>query len=124
MREDQYSIACLIAGIMSCVLCCVCLGFPLGIVGIILFILSGGHGHGVDEKAGFGLALSILGILLSVIMVIFIAISSLGRLHGEDNNRGYYNYDIPDYYDDYDNDEGEYYYDYDEDFIDENDDFL
>ena len=36
MNEEQYSVACLIVGILSCVLCCMCFGLPLGIVGIVL----------------------------------------------------------------------------------------
>ena len=48
MNEEQYSIACLIVGILSCVLCCMCFGLPLGIVGIVLFVLSTRNGHGID----------------------------------------------------------------------------
>ena len=39
MNEEQYSIACLIVGILSCVLCCMCFGLPLGL-SILGFILS------------------------------------------------------------------------------------
>lgn len=74
MNEEQYSVACLIVGIMSCVLCCMCFGIPLGIIGIVLFILSIRNGRGVDVKAGIGLALSILGFILSIIAAFAILI--------------------------------------------------
>ena len=62
MNEEQYSIACLIVGILSCVLCCMCFGLPLGIVGIVLFVLSTRNGHGIDVKAAYGMDIgSILG---------------------------------------------------------------
>ena len=87
MNEEQYSVACLIVGILSCVLCCMCLGLPLGIVGIVLFVLSTRNGHGIDVKAGVGLALSILGVILSIAMVFIIII---GLLFSDDN--GYSSY--------------------------------
>ena len=87
MNEEQYSVACLIVGILSCVLCCMCLGLPLGIVGIVLFVFSTRNGHGIDVKGGVGLALSILGVILSIVMVFIIII---GWLFSEDN--GYSSY--------------------------------
>ena len=71
MKGEGYSIACLICGILSCVLCCICIGFPLGIAGIVLFILSAGNSLELDIKAVFGLVLSIIGIILSIIVLIF-----------------------------------------------------
>ena len=67
--EKQYSVACLIVGILSCVLCCMCLGFPLGIAGVVLFILSTRNGNRTETKAAVGLALSIVGFILSIITV-------------------------------------------------------
>lgn len=74
MKGEGYSIACLICGILSCVLCCICIGFPLGIAGIVLFILSASNSLELDIKAVFGLALSITGIILSIIILVFFII--------------------------------------------------
>lgn len=104
MREEKMATACLIVGIMSSVLCCACLGFPLGVAGIVLFVLSIGKDNRISEKAGFGLALSILGIILSIIMAIFIIKLNLMTINSEsyDNykyNNPYEYYDHDDYYD-------------------------
>ena len=68
--EKQYSVACLIVGILSCVLCCMCVGFPLGIAGVVLFVLSTRNGNEADAKAIIGLILSIIGFILSIIHLI------------------------------------------------------
>lgn len=78
--EKQYSVACLIVGILSCVLCCMCIGFPLGIAGVVLFVLSTRNGNGADAKAVIGLILSIIGFILSLISAVFIIIE-IGRAH-------------------------------------------
>ena len=87
MNEEQYSVACLIVGILSCVLCCMCFGLPLGIVGIVLFVLSTRNGHGIDAKAGIGLALSILGFILSIVAAI---VRFLGIRFSDDNSYSSY----------------------------------
>jgi lipoprotein len=119
MKEEQYSVACLIVGILSCVLCCMCLGIPLGIAGVVLFILSMGNGHGVDTKAGFGLALSIAGFILSVVTIILFILFMLGMTDTD------YRYDDNwyDHFSDYGNslDFGDYYnlpfeFDFDDNF--------
>ena len=125
MNEEQYSVACLIVGILSCVLCCMCLGLPLGIVGIVLFVLSTRNGHGIDVKAGVGLALSILGVILSIVMVFIIII---GWLFSDDNgyssyrdNRNPFEYFIEEYGDSLEFDDSDeyqnlpYYFDENED---------
>lgn len=71
MNEEQYSVACLIVGILSCVLCCMCFGLPLGIV----------------AKAGIGLALSILGFILSIVAAIVIF---LGLIFSDDSSYSSY----------------------------------
>ena len=119
MKEEQYSLACLIVGILSCVLCCMCLGIPLGIAGVVLFILSMGNGPGVDAKAGFGLALSIAGFILSVVTIILFILFMLGMTDTD------YRYDDNwyDHFSDYGNslDYGDYYnlpfkFDFDDNF--------
>lgn len=125
MNEEQYSVACLIVGILSCVLCCMCLGLPLGIVGIVLFVLSTRNGQGIDVKAGVGLALSILGVILSIVMVFIIII---GWLFSDDNgyssyrdNRNPFEYFIEEYGDSLEFDDSDeyqnlpYYFDENED---------
>ena len=109
MKEEQFSLACLIVGIMSCVLCCICLGLPLGIVGVVLFILSTGGGNGVNSTAALGLALSIVGFILSAISAVFIIIAIL---NSPDTDINYYNHDSVFDYFDYDNDS----LDYDDDY--------
>lgn len=107
--EKQYSVACLIVGILSCVLCCMCVGFPLGIAGVILFVLSTRNGNGADVKAVIGLILSIIGFILSLISAVFIIIAVL---NSSDSGRNYYNHDSVFDYFDYDNDS----LDYDDDY--------
>lgn len=97
MREEKFSTACLIVGIISCVMCCMCLGFPIGIVGIVLFVLSTGNGHGINIKAGFGLALSIVGVMLSTLALIFFILTNI---QGIRDRFDYYPYDYYDNYDD------------------------
>lgn len=117
MREEKFSTACLIVGIMSSLLCCLCLGFPLGIAGIVLFALSADNGHGINTKAGFGLALSILGMMLSAIVLISFIVVNIQR----DRGGLYYDSYPYDYYDSYDNFD-DYYDNYDYDLpIDGND---
>lgn len=125
MNEEQYSIACLIVGILSCVLCCMCFGLPLGIVGIVLFVLSTRNGHGIDVKAGIGLALSILGFILSIVVAFVILIGWLssydsGYSSYRDNSNPF-EYFIEEYGDSLDYDDSDdyqnlpYYFDEDED---------
>ena len=107
--EKQYSVACLIVGILSCVLCCMCLGFPLGIAGVVLFILSTRNGNGTETKAAVGLALSIVGFILSIITAIYLAAYIMDSY---DSDYRYYDNDsIFDYFD-YDNYSLDYYNDY------------
>ena len=108
--EKQYSVACLIVGILSCVLCCMCLGFPLGIAGVVLFILSTRNGNGTETKAAVGLALSIVGFILSIITAIYLAAYIMGSYS---DYRYYDNDSIFDYFD-YDNDSHSLPYKYDE----------
>ena len=102
-----------------------CLGLPLGIVGIVLFVLSTRNGHGIDVKAGVGLALSILGVILSIAMVFIIII---GLLFSDDNgyssyrdNSNPFEYFIEEYGDSLDYDDSDdyqnlpYYFDENED---------
>ena len=107
--EKQYSVACLIVGILSCVLCCMCVGFPLGIAGVVLFVLSTRNGNEADAKAVIGLILSIIGFILSIISAVFIIIAIL---NSPDTDRNYYNHDSVFDYFDYDNDS----LDYDDDY--------
>jgi len=107
--EKQYSVACLIVGILSCVLCCMCVGFPLGIAGVVLFVLSTRNGNEADAKAVIGLILSIVGFILSAISAVFIIIAIL---NSPDTDRNYYNHDSVFDYFDYDNDS----LDYDDDY--------
>ena len=107
--EKQYSVACLIAGILSCVLCCMCLGFPLGIAGVVLFILSTRNGNGTETKAAVGLALSIVGFILSIITAIYLVAYIMDSYYSD-----YRYYDNDSIFDDfdYDNDSLDYYNDY------------
>ena len=122
MKEEQYSLACLIVGILSCLLCCMCFGLPLGIAGVVLFVLSMGNGHGVDIKAGFGLALSIAGFILSVVTTILFILFIIGMSDSDYNDYRYDN-NLYDYFSDYGNslDFGDYYnlpfeFDFDDNF--------
>ena len=122
MKEEQYSLACLIVGILSCVLCCMCLGIPLGIAGVVLFVLSMGNGHWVDIKAGIGLALSIIGFILSIISMIVFILFIIGMRDSDYNDYRYDN-NLYDYFSDYGNslDFGDYYnlpfeFDFDDNF--------
>lgn len=125
MKEEQYSVACLIVGILSCLLCCMCFGLPLGIAGVVLFVLSMGNGHGVDIKAGLGLALSIIGFIISVISIILFILYILFIIGMSDSDYNDYRYDnnLYDYFSDYGNspDFGDYYnlpfeFDFDDNF--------
>ena len=99
MKEEQFSLACLIVGIMSCVLCCICLGLPLGLVGVVLFILSTGGGNGVNSTAALGLALSIVGFILSIISIILFIIF-IGNVNNSILYRPYFDYNSHEYNDD------------------------
>jgi hypothetical protein len=102
-----------------------CFGLPLGIVGIVLFVLSTRNGHGIDVKAGIGLALSILGFILSIVAAFIIII---GLLSSYDNdyssyrdNSNPFEYFIEEYGDSLDYDDSDeyqnlpYYFDENED---------
>ena len=64
-----------------------CVGFPLGIAGVVLFVLSTRNGNGADAKAVIGLILSIVGFILSAISAVFIIIAIL---NSPDTDRNYY----------------------------------
>jgi hypothetical protein len=102
-----------------------CFGLPLGIVGIVLFVLSTRNGHGIDVKAGIGLALSILGFILSIVAAFIIIIV---LLFSDDNdyssyrdNSNPFEYFIEEYGDSLDYDDSDeyqnlpYYFDENED---------
>ena len=86
-----------------------CVGFPLGIAGVVLFVLSTRNGNGTETKAAVGLAPSIVGFILSIITAIYLAIAVL---NSPDSDRNYYNHDSVFDYFDYDNDS----LDYDDDY--------
>ena len=92
-----------------------CIGFPLGIAGVVLFVLSTRNGNEADAKAVIGLILSIVGFILSAISAVFIIIAIL---NSPDTDRNYYNHDsVFDYFDndslDYDDDYKNLPYEYD-----------
>ena len=79
-----------------------CVGFPLGIAGVVLFVLSTRNGNEADAKA-------VIGLILSIISAVFIIIAVL---NSPDSDRNYYNHDSVFDYFDYDNDS----LDYDDDY--------
>jgi len=102
-----------------------CFGLPLGIVGIVLFVLSTRNGHGIDVKAGIGLGLSILGFILSIVAAFIIIIGLLssydsGYSSYRDNSNPF-EYFIEEYGDSLDYDDSDeyqnlpYYFDENED---------
>ena len=85
--KRPFAIAAMILGICSLVTACtVFLPIPLGALGAIFFILSGKKGKKPDSTAIAGLATSIAGIALGVIIWVFAFISAFNMFKPENRD--------------------------------------
>ncbi|MCH1981028.1 DUF4190 domain-containing protein [Ruminococcus sp. OA3] len=105
--SSPLSTASLVLGICSLVLICCGGSFILGALGIIFAILSRGRTP-MNGTAKAGLALSIIGIVLSITVYTFYIVSFVSSGEFDNVLRGYeyyYHNGEDDYYDDYDGDD-------------------
>lgn len=105
--SSPLSTASLVLGICSLVLICCGGSFILGALGIIFAILSRGRTP-MNGTAKAGLALSIIGIVLSITVYTFYIVSFVSSGEFDNVLQGYeyyYHNGEDDYYDDYDGDD-------------------
>ncbi len=75
------AIASLVCGIVSIVFCCTSwIGGLVGIAGLITGILAKSKRQGGSGMSTAGIICSVIGILLSIIMLVFIGLAALGEV--------------------------------------------
>lgn len=135
MNTDQttngMAVAALILGILSILLTCSVFGsFVVGAIAIILAVLSKGYDKKLSPKSIWGVILSIIGMVLSTIMLVVYIILIVSTTFGSEEfnsimeNYDYYNDGTYEYFDNYPDEyydvyPDEYYDDYNNDYYDD-----